>query len=725
MKTVWNFETDAHIGSGLSDGIVDADFVKEADGRASAPASAVKGVMEDASIALLQFTGQQVCDPSEQDAADCDCLRCLVYGRAPSRSGMVRIPRLLQQADGKAKGVRTGHTRIDQQTGTAANKTLHLKGHAAAGLVLEGEFEDLGLPAGRRMQALALLRLSLALLDGIGGGRRRGKGQLRALPAEWNGKTGDQIKAHVEKDLAALTAEHEAEEAAVQAAAIRAAHGLPCRLDLEFVLTEPMALPDGPPVGNHFGCLDAVPAAAVAGMFIAAMKRQGADSSDVAALLRSDRIKFPPLLQNEAGTGSLAVPWPLAVESCRKARGQTHFTKDGQQVPHVVRSGLGQAPSLCGCGASLGAAAGKNLVISRDGGFGVHLLSSRRMELHNSIQRSRQSVLNEGGIFSQEIIPAGTRFTGSVLFQDEAARVFFISVLRHGEGPVRVSFGKAKSKMGRGELRWAESAETALPALRWRAAAGADTHFSLTLLSHTVVLDDDLVLRAAPSAEDLRIAAGNEKPFCCEAGNAEIFSRSVVVSGFNAFKGLPELPEAVLCPGSTFRYRWLDDVTKDQKEAIFERLERNGVGESRCLGWGRVAVNVLPAADEKLHSLLAPAGAAESVWPSAVEMDGQSAWGAAWEFARQNEALLGEIPNHRAVERIAASGDFSAALTQESVMKNRQADRWITVVCVPAGKEEPKYMTFAAFLTEFQRKHKPAGLKQLAQALRHRQPTTA
>jgi len=295
LKVTLELLSDMHIGNGLSDGVVDSDFDRDESGRPCVKGSTLKGLLRESCLDLLECLGGKV--------AGGGALLEAVFGRsedAPGAGGVV-FP-FLRPSAAAAQRVVTGHTEIDARTGTAAKGRLYLVAHAPAGLRFEGELADGGIPPEQLDRARALLSLGLLNLEGVGGKRRAGKGRVKARPADWMPLEPPALLQRVNEAITVL-------KAPPAAAAAQQARGpaLPeirslsesnavCALDLTFTAEAPLCLPDGPPSGNRFGCLDHVPPGTLAGLFFNLLKRRGYAGEDIERLLTARAVAFPALL---------------------------------------------------------------------------------------------------------------------------------------------------------------------------------------------------------------------------------------------------------------------------------------------------------------------------------------------------------------------------------------------------------------------------------------------
>ncbi len=711
LKVTLELLSDMHIGNGLSDGVVDSDFDRDESGRPCVKGSTLKGLLRESCLDLLECLGGKV--------AGGGALLEAVFGRsedAPGAGGVV-FP-FLRPSAAAAQRVVTGHTEIDARTGTAAKGRLYLVAHAPAGLRFEGELADGGIPPEQLDRARALLSLGLLNLEGVGGKRRAGKGRVKARPADWMPLEPPALLQRVKETIPVL-------KAPPAAAAARQARGpaLPeirslsesnavCALDLTFTAEAPLCLPDGPPSGNRFGCLDHVPPGTLAGLFFNLLKRRGYAGEDIERLLTARAVAFPALLPLPGGDAAPAdafpVPWPLSLEVCKKARGE---------AGHHFADGLGRAPALCGqCQGAVGPEAGKFFRLAaeevRVGGV------SKTLTMHNRIDRATQTT-TDAGVFTQEVIPEGTVFRGRIFFATPELRAFWMTVLGGGANRAVAAFGKGRNRgYGRGVLAWTETADTALPRFKARCDAAAEDTFSLLLLSPAILLEDSLAVKNAPDGGDLALALGETAPFCdLDNGDGAAFSRLVPVFPYNSHRTMPEFPEMVLTPGSVFRFRWNGDIPEDRRRLLLARLECLGIGERRNLGYGRCMTNPLAgvalAADARLEVDPEIRKAGRRLSENAV-----AARAAADAFFAANRADAANCPGASQLKGVfdtAAAGGTNRIKEEieKRSKRTREKEKWFSVVHDPGTRTN---LTYEAHLSAFVDTYGVEGMQQFVRA---------
>ena len=711
LKVTLELLSDMHIGNGLSDGVVDADFDRDESGRPCVKGSTLKGLLRESCLDLLECLGGKV--------ADGGALMEAVFGRSEEGpgAGAVVFPFLRPvEAARKARTV-TGHTQIDAKTGAPAKGRLYLVAHAPVGLRFEGELADGGVPAEQLARARALLSLGLLNLEGVGGKRRAGKGRVKARPADWKDHKSPELREKVIEALTVLktppaaAAAKQARGPALPGIRSLSESGTVCALDLTFTAEAPLCLPDGPPTGNRFGCLDHVPPGSLAGLFFNLLKRRGYAEEDIERLLAARAIAFPSLLPVPGGADAPAdafpVPWPLSLEACKKARGE---------AGHHFADGLGRAPGLCAkCKGAVGPEAGKFFRLSTEGVRvgGV----SKTLTMHNRIDRATQTT-TDAGVFTQEGIPEGTVFRGRIFFATPELRSFWTELLGGGGKTAVAAFGKGRNRgYGRGILKWAEAAETALPGFDARCAAAGET-FSLLLLSPAILLGDSLAVKNAPDGEDLAFALGEAAPFCnLDNGDGAAFSRLVPVFPYNSHRTMPEFPEMVLTPGSVFQFRWKEGVSGERKRLLLSRLECLGIGERRNLGYGRCMTNPLAgvalAADARLEIEPQIRKAGRRLSENAV-----AARAAADAFFAENRADAANCPGASQLKDVFDTAEAGGKTRiREEIEKRsrrpREKEKWYSIVHDPETKRNLPYREYlAAFVDQYDAE----GMKQFVQA---------
>lgn len=183
-----------------------------------------------------------------------------------------------------------------------------------------------------------------------------------------------------------------------------------------------------------------------------------------------------------------------------------------------------------------------------------------------------------GTLFRYDSLAEGQIFSGVVLCPDTDA-AGAIEPLLDGE----FWFGGARTA-GYGRVSIFDVQKIEDPS--WREVGGSigknNERVVVTLLSDAIVRDENGQLRPSAKAVEQAIqsvAGGNWK-----VRTKESYFRPCTVGGFNRKWGLP-LPQAwAAAKGNVFVFNVGDDPD-------FAKLEREGIGERRVDGFGRVAVN--------------------------------------------------------------------------------------------------------------------------------------
>lgn len=389
-------------------------------------------------------------------------------------------------------------------------------------------------------------------------------------------------------------------------------------------LNSALCLTENRGVGNVLPTLDFIPGTTLRGALASRWLSQPGHSphvQDFKDLFLSEEVSFPNLYSWDY-LGRVGV-LPLSARSCKYYSG---FLFDGQGAHGVrdavipwLRYRLGLDPQLdpqiltCGfitgnaeghCQASLEPLAGYyTLRDNRD----FHLRPvAKRLLARTAILETRE-VARPGALYTLEALNEGQAFAGEWKGQDavrlklqallDADEVLFLGTARsRGLGEVKLGLEK--------DVTTSQSVKERL--LKFNAAiyggAGQITHFSLTLESDAVLLDDLLGYKSHIEINDLLEVVSNqpEKALLERFVLKEAWCAPQRLSGWQAVWKLPKPEEQAIRRGSVFVYGLKDskpgasasllDDEVDQLAKVLEYLEDQGVGERPTEGYGRVRV---------------------------------------------------------------------------------------------------------------------------------------
>ncbi len=202
----------------------------------------------------------------------------------------------------------------------------------------------------------------------------------------------------------------------------------------------------------------------------------------------------------------------------------------------------------------------------------------RRINVHNSRDRSKgRSTEDEGEIFRYEATDSRQKFQGIILCE-EADEQTFIDLLQPADmwlgGSRSAGYGHVKIEGVESRDDWNEIG------IAPEERANCD-NLTITLLSDMILRDEWGQPAAIPPTQALSemLEIELKKP-------ENVYTNSTIVGGFNRKWGLPLPQVPALAAGSVFVY----ENVRVTAEQILE-LEREGLGERRVEGFGRVAVN--------------------------------------------------------------------------------------------------------------------------------------
>ena len=232
---------------------------------------------------------------------------------------------------------------------------------------------------------------------------------------------------------------------------------------------------------------------------------------------------------------------------------------------------------------------GKFYMGGADNMIGLHA-PQRSIMVHTQRSRSHgRAMPQDGAVYRYDALAKGQKFVGVILCDDDTAATKLAQVL-NGE----FALGGSRSA-GYGRVRFSfDSAQDIHDAQTWgETAAPKDSlqtppahKLLMTLLSDVVLRDTTLGLNT-PAIAILQAAL--RKALACDTLTvADAFASSSTLGGFNQTWGLPVPQMQVLSMGTVL----VCNVPGAAPAAnLIQKLEREGLGERKAEGFGRVAVN--------------------------------------------------------------------------------------------------------------------------------------
>jgi CRISPR-associated protein Csx10 len=232
---------------------------------------------------------------------------------------------------------------------------------------------------------------------------------------------------------------------------------------------------------------------------------------------------------------------------------------------------------------------GKFYVGGADNSIGLHA-PQRSIMVHTQRSRSHgRAMPQDGAVYRYDALAKGQTFVGVILCDDDTAATKLAQVL-NGE----FALGGSRSA-GYGRVRFSfDSAQDIYDAQTWGEAASPKdslqnppAHKLLIALLSDVVLRDTTLGLNTPAIAILQAAL--RKALACDTLTvADAFASSSTLGGFNQTWGLPVPQMQVLSMGTVL----VCDVPGATPSAnLIQKLEREGLGERKAEGFGRVAVN--------------------------------------------------------------------------------------------------------------------------------------
>lgn len=377
-------------------------------------------------------------------------------------------------------------------------------------------------------------------------------------------------------------------------------------LNLRVNSLEALHLPASHTIGQLASTLDFIPGTALRGALAAEyQRRQGVDAFFERLFLDEGGFYGSLLPLGPAETPlSPVIPAPATAYTCKLMPG---FVQDGRK--HGVRDMLftflegtrGEASERCQmdeCGAALIPFQG--FLAGRPGSY-QEIKINKRFITRTAIDSRRETAAAEQ-LFTLEVLEEGQAFGGTIRLADSALEKRLLdcclsedfklrigAARTRGHGCVQVVRAEVQSAALPGDLSTLEDLAERLRVFHQRAATALPeppkgTLFSLTLLSDCLLLDDYLRYRSQMTPSDL---ARWIHPALEQALPKAAFCQVRTLDGWSAVQRLPRDQALAIQAGGVFVFETA--LPLDQLQAHLAHAERNGLGERRLEGFGRVA----------------------------------------------------------------------------------------------------------------------------------------
>jgi CRISPR-associated protein Csx10 len=208
----------------------------------------------------------------------------------------------------------------------------------------------------------------------------------------------------------------------------------------------------------------------------------------------------------------------------------------------------------------------------------------RLISVHTARDRKYGRARTESGaVYRYEALQAGQTFEAAILCDD--ADVSILRPLLKGEvslgGSRSGGYGRVMFEQAQEATNWREVGHTLQPA--------DDSKLIITLLSDALLRDMNGQFVAGPGTVTTVLSSGSGNiPLMLRRD--ETFLRGTTIGGFNRKWGLPLPQVQAVKMGSVFVY---DSPQGDAAalRTLLDNLEKQGIGERRAEGFGRMAVN--------------------------------------------------------------------------------------------------------------------------------------
>lgn len=575
------FLSDWHIGTGTGrPGDIDRLTARDHDGLPFVPAKTLTGILRDAGerLALALDDGQPGGPWTDLLTDLFGDQPALARGPVPASPRKARLSvRPARFAEPLAAHLRRDPTlraaltfikpgvMIDPRSGRAADQHLRFEEMVRLGAELATDMQlDLAGVAGDRADDLrALLLASLRLVERLGGKRRRGAGRVELTPATMSGG-----KAAVDAAIARLTQRPLPAPRLEESSPPATLPGLPMaqaetftRLPVTITLDTPLAV-GRRTLGNQVETLDFLPGSSLLPVIARACALAGID---VSSAIRRGDIRVSPLSPSVGDQPGLPVPFALARPKNVGADGYSFVNRlvqrDHDQQLKPLRDGYVAETASA-------------LTLVQ-----VAPIQRTHNTIEDQVQRPTRIV---GGLFTYAAIPAGTILSGEVTIRSDLAHRAVPAITALNGQPERLGrskkddYGAVTLQIGKPDTRSAT------------VQARPDGLVTLWCLSDLLLRSPGL--RATPTLKTLcEVVAG------AFGGDTRVelddnTLQMVRVRRLDSWQerwGMPRPSLLGLQAGSCIRLRITPPPTADQLAAI----ARDGVGERRAEGYGRISIN--------------------------------------------------------------------------------------------------------------------------------------
>lgn len=529
---------DLHVGTGLGMGDIDDLQIRDRDGRPCIPATHLKGVFRD--------VASQVADVEKDVIA-------ALFGRAGSRAGVLCLTSAWLERGQVAETMVWGATRIDNQTGTAADDTLRFTEYARAGSIFHARLQFPDDPVFEQT-----IERIIRGTTHLGHGRQRGSGRIRSKLQK--------------------------REAQGILSGLGTPASYPARLRVLLRNLDPLCLARTGHPGNIIPADSFIRGrtlrGAMAGFAIDAGNLDLAQELHQAGILWGDALPLPN--GAECDIGSLP---RMAVRVIPRSIGTPKASATAGLIPWWAHAPWVQA--LLGDGGEvdrLGAGPKPDVKLKRPGAdeylYRENESAPWRRFSPQMQQRLRTRVPDANNpdqdLFSTEEIVENTAFVSDVLVRDEAAAKAL--------GDIFQLAGGGWLRMGRGgrpvdveSAAWLEPVRAAT-----QCAAG---QFVLVCESDLILRDELLRYQARLDANALARWSGMDIQ---DISGGQVSDHRPVF-GFNATTGLPRPSQVAIAAGSAIR------ITGAGAGKLYEALASQlAIGECIEEGFGRFSLDDMP-----------------------------------------------------------------------------------------------------------------------------------
>ncbi|MCL1473245.1 RAMP superfamily CRISPR-associated protein [Argonema antarcticum] len=222
----------------------------------------------------------------------------------------------------------------------------------------------------------------------------------------------------------------------------------------------------------------------------------------------------------------------------------------------------------------------------------------RRINIHNQRDRKRgRGTDGSGAVFRYDAIDAGQTFQSVVLCDSEKDAEIINLLLTHPQekeqinawlgGSQSAGYGHVTIELLPDENNWNEVKDENNwneVKIDWEDRSERQNNLTITLLSDTT-LRDDYGQNTTATQELVKVVS---ETLGVQLKHIDTYATSTIVGGFNRKWGLPLPQVAAFAAGSVFVFK--SEPLESQK---VDNLERQGIGERRVDGFGRIVFNWL------------------------------------------------------------------------------------------------------------------------------------